>query len=909
MQRLLLIFLCVAGFGLLNAQTVLEDFEGGTADLPWNAYEGSFAVIDNPVDTLNTTTPNSTSNTSESVGSYTKGEVAYSYFVAELTDTLDLSTDNQFSIQVYASAPTSFILKLERRDSPGTGQSIEETVNIPTAGVWRTYTFDFSDGAGLDSLNNIILFFDPGTEMSTGTYLFDNLTVSPAGDCAGTATDPTVLDDFECQRNATYGIGYDDLEVVANPDPTGINTSATVVKYTDRDGPFHALVIDYDDPVDLATNNYLCMKVWAPVTGDLLFKLEGGTIYEQRVPITQTGTWVEVCADLSPRIGAGNTRIVFFFNAGVEDAAGDVYYIDDITLTPPPPAEAIEDFEDGPRLSWTTAGGNNGTFNGAIANPDMNGNTSANVGSYTRGSAPFAALNATLVGGLDLTGAPQLNLDVWAPAANTEVTLQLDSPIAGRVNATATVTAANTWETLSFTFAGSESVTDFTSVTILFAPNTTGTGTYYFDNLTQGLATVDPCADVEIDPSVLDDFECQRNANYTTGSEFLSVVANPAGGTGSANKSPTVGAFADQAGAFNSLVIDFGEEIDLSINDQLYADIWAPVAGRILFKLEGGTGAAVEIFQDIPSVGAWNTYTVDLSPYAGMGYSRLVMFFGAGTNNTTPNTYYIDNLRLGLPAYDMSCVATFESDALSFPAGSYFENGEYTDNGLIIVENPDKSGINTSDNVALFEEAADGSQPWAGLALDLNAPITLSAGNKSATMKVWMPMESSVAFKLERGDMEPTTTGDIVAAYTTPGEWQELSFDLTPALDGATYERITLIFNNTEIPDENMTYYFDDIALGGADCNDATGIFTPITVDKLRVYPNPMNDQLTIENPNGAVHFTLTNMLGQQVKELRADGARTQVEWNVGDLRVGTYLLTAQDAEGRLVARSVVLKR
>ncbi len=904
MQRLLLLFLCIAGFGLLSAQVVLEDFEGGTPDLPWIAYEGTFAgAVANPVDT--------TTNTSAFVGAYTKADsTAYSYFVAELAEPLDLSVNNRFSIQIYAGAPTQLLLKLEK---PGGGQFIERTVNIATANVWRTYTFDFSAAAELDSLSNLILFFDPGVALSTDTYLFDNLIASPAGPCAGTVADPTIIDDFECQRNATYGAEFDSLVVIANPYQTGINTSDSVGQYTDGEGPYVALVVDYNAPLDLSVNNYVCMKVWAPVAGQLVFKLEGGTSVpiELGIPITegQTEQWIEVCADFSG-VSTGNFRkIALFFNFAVESTSGDVYYIDDITRTPAPPAEAIEDFEDGASLNWNTAAGNNGTFNGAIANPDMNGNDSETVGSYTRGSALFAALNANLTNGIDLTGAPQLNLDVWAPVAGTTVTLQLVSPTQGPKSANATVTGASTWETLSFNFADFEDVTDFESLTLLFAPNTTGTGTYYFDNLTAGSSTVDACVDVMVDLTYLDDFECQRNATYAGGSEFLSVIRNPDAATGSGNLSTMVGAFADQPGEYNSLVIDYGMPIDLSLNNQLSVQIWAPVAGDILFKLEGGTGADLEVRVPVTTVMEWNTYTADFSGAAGAGYTRLVLFFGAGTNNTAANTYYFDNLRLARAAYTSGCVSTFDNVDYSVVNWTGFENGSLNDASFAVVDNPMMSDANPSELVGSFTEAADGTFAYAGIAAVLDAPVALPTGMKTISAKVYSSVAQTFVMKLEGELGGGDNTTDLAAEYTTPGEWQTLTFDASQVADGSRYGRLVIIPNITVTPSADLVTYFDDISVGGGDCENLTGLFEPITIDALRVYPNPINSQLTIENPAEAVRFVLTNMLGQQVRELKVDGAQTQVQWELESLERGAYLLTAQDRAGRMVARSMVVKR
>jgi hypothetical protein len=478
MQKQLLFLFAMLCFGSLSAQVVLEDFEGGTADLVWEAFEG---VYDGPV--MNTA--DTLLNTSEWAGQYTKaGDRAFSFFRGRLdtmtTPTpLDLSVNNQFSIQINAGAATQLLLKLE-----GGGNNIERTVNIATADVWRTYTFDFSDAAGFTGLTDIILFFDPGVEASADTYLFDNIIASPAGDCAGTVVDPTIIDDFECQRNASYGVpGFDDISVVANPDASGINTSESVARYTDQEGGFHALVINYNSAIDLSTNNQVCMKVWAPVTGNLLFKLEGGVspAFETGVLVEETETWVEICADFSSQSNANHTRMVFFLNAG-EDGTDDIYYLDDITITPPPPAAALEDFEDGANLSWMPLNDDNalhGTFTGPIANPDATGvNESPNIGSYTRGTSMFSTLTAVLPDGIDLSTSPQLNLDVWAPAGATKVTLQLRSAIEGAKAAEADITATESWQTLSFNFEAFADVTDFEAVNSLFDPETAGPGLY-----------------------------------------------------------------------------------------------------------------------------------------------------------------------------------------------------------------------------------------------------------------------------------------------------------------------------------------------------------------------------------------------------------------------------------------------
>ncbi|OAV42680.1 T9SS type A sorting domain-containing protein [Lewinella sp. 4G2] len=898
MHKLLLLLALVFGAVAVNAQVVLETFEDGGPDLTWTAVDGIFdGSVTNPND--------STSNPSAFVGSYTKaGTTGFSLFFADLAEPLDLSVNNEFSIQVNAGAATQLLMKLE-----GGGESIERMVNIPLADQWRTYTFDFSAAAGFTGINRIVLFFDPGVEESADTYLFDNITANPAGRCAGTVADPIILDNFECQRNVSYSVGFDDVVVIDNPDASGINTSPQVGQYTDRDGGFNALIIDYNDGIDLSVNNRFCMKVWAPVAGEILLKLEGGVsppFEAPRVAIAEDEimTWVEVCGDFSSQAAADHENLVLFFNVGVDEAAGDIYYIDDLTLAPAPPAQALEDFEDGALLGWAPLNNNtalHGTFNGPIPNPDMEGNSSANVGSYVRGSSNFSTLTAFLLDGLDLSANPQLNLDVWAPEGASSVTLQLRSAIDGPRSISANIKDPMTWQTLSFNFEEFADVEDFGSISILFDPETTGTGLYYFDNLVQGQSTVDACADVPLDDTILDNFECQRNANYTVGT--VNAINNP--DLTPANTSTGVGEFVDPPGAFNALVVDFGAPIDLSLNNRFQAKIWAPVEGQILFKLEGGTAGDVETFVDIPATMEWVDYEIDFSASEGGGYTRLVMFFGAGTDNAAPNTYFLDDLQFARAPYVNDCVVTFEEEDLTITSWQYFANGMLEGNDFIISDNPRVGPGNPSAKVGTFEKAADG-EFFAGMFADSRAPVVFMAGNKFVKMKVLMDVAGEVVFKLEGGPEEMPQSGDIIAMYTTPNEWQELTFDMSVLPDDTRYDRFVLILNSAVVA-ENATYFFDDIVVGDAACG-TVGLFNPVNFENISVYPNPVNEILNIDNGAGANTFELINMTGQRVRTLTVDQARTQVQWNVADVPRGTYVLTARNANGLLVARTRIVR-
>ena len=247
-------WLVVCSLTLISGQTVLEDFENG-ASLPWNGSfgDGVFTVVENPA-VMDTLQDPLMINRSDSCGSYMKEEgKAFSLLIAVMDNPMDLSTNNKFKLQVNAPVATSLLFKLE-----GDGEALEVRQNISVTGRWIEYSFDCSAAASFTTINKIILFFDPGNGPSSDTYLFDNLTVEAADECAGTMSIAGIFDDFECQRNITYGNpGYLDIVAIDNPDASGINTSSKVGQYTDTGGTFHALVMDFGGPIPLEERSLL----------------------------------------------------------------------------------------------------------------------------------------------------------------------------------------------------------------------------------------------------------------------------------------------------------------------------------------------------------------------------------------------------------------------------------------------------------------------------------------------------------------------------------------------------------------------------------------------------------------------------------------------------------------------------
>jgi len=129
--------------------------------------------------------------------------------------------------------------------------------------------------------------------------------------------------------------------VIANPDASGINTSANVTEFlrTEDGGDFGGGFTDPPTPLDLTTNNEICLKVWAPEPTQLLMKLEGGVNgapnWELLKQIDDVQQWVEVCYNTMGQAAEGQVynRLTLFFDFENAPPSDRTYYIDDVVTT------------------------------------------------------------------------------------------------------------------------------------------------------------------------------------------------------------------------------------------------------------------------------------------------------------------------------------------------------------------------------------------------------------------------------------------------------------------------------------------------------------------------------------------------------------------------------------------------
>ncbi|WP_378177278.1 hypothetical protein [Aquimarina sp. SS2-1] len=601
-------------------------------------------------------------NTSRFVGKYLDGIAADDALTFNFSG-IDLSTNGVFKMIIKSSVAAEVKVIL----SGGSSDPIEAITVLNGENTWAVYEFNFSNEDSGD-YSMVRIFFNEGiTSDGTDLFYLDNLvfdvSVFAPDPCEGVTEDPSVINDFDCQENYEFGTPDDPVvEKIPNPDPSGSNTSTFVGSYIDNgQEPFDALIIEFGQPIDLSLTPQFSIQVWAPMQGNIIAKLEGGTAIERSVQVQNVREWQQHTFDFSDALNAGNTTLVLFFNAGATNGTTeDVYYIDDLKfINIPDPCEGvvpdlsiISDFE----CQQNVMLGLDPMVDAApvVDNPEIDPqNSSVSVGQYTDdGTDRFDALIINFEDPIDLSVNSVFNIKVYS-----ERQMPLTAKLEGGtpVELSTTVDVINEWKNYTFDFGGAIGNGN-TQLTIFFnagQADGTITDTYYIDDLrfTSQECPVEQldCSTVMTDLSIINDFDCQQNMQIGLTEQSVPVVANP--NISCENRSPNVGEYiANGTEAFDALITDFGTAIDLSVENQLQLKILTERAVPLVAKIEGGTQPYETPPITIDTVGEWATYTFDLSPGAGNGNTTLVLFFNfAQADGTTTDLYYLDDIRFVAP--------------------------------------------------------------------------------------------------------------------------------------------------------------------------------------------------------------------------------------------------------------------
>ncbi|MEY4289973.1 MAG: hypothetical protein RLZZ30_2061 [Bacteroidota bacterium] len=232
-------------------------------------------------------------------------------------------------------------------------------------------------------------------------------------------------------------VGNPPLEIVGNPDQTGINTSSRAAKFTALQGGMPYAGVESAHALDLGTftlnaNNCIVkIMVYKPVISNVGIKFAtaaGASTGELLVANTLINQWEELTFDFTPILGLpSSTGIdqVIIFPDFQNRTSTNICYFDNITfgvqgpplatpMTPAPnPTFSANDvismfsnvYTDVPVNTWQTA-----WSQGSLSDIQIQGNDTKK---YT--GLNFVGVETTGSNLLDVTNMTHLYLDVWTP--------------------------------------------------------------------------------------------------------------------------------------------------------------------------------------------------------------------------------------------------------------------------------------------------------------------------------------------------------------------------------------------------------------------------------------------------------------------------------------------------------------
>ncbi len=721
-----------------------------------------------------------------------------------------------------------------------------------------------------------------------------------------------VYNDFDGNQNDEFTGWPNAPVIVANPDASGINTSANVAQW-DRSGEQWAHVwTELDGKIDFSTGSSFSLKIWSPKACDVLLKLEdkanSGTFTEVSQSIANANEWVELTFDFSGAASGTYDKVIIFMDFAATEE--NTFYFDDVTGPEyvsggtPSAAHVYNNFDD----MQNDALGGWPAEPVIIANPDVSGiNTSANVAQWDRPEEQWSHLFMQVPGMLDFSTGDIFYLKIWSPIP-CDVLFKLESSIDPNtfVEVSQTLSVANEWTELSFAFTGAASDT-YDKIVIFPDFSSTTANTFYLDDI-QGPAYSGAPAPKPLEArDIQDNFE---NDGYSTIMDWkfqdpemldITIVEDPTNAENHVMDYARSGNFEWTNAQF---VLNF--RMDLSERNVFETRAYFPstndygdqltktLAIKLQNSLLGGDAwtTQTEIKLEVTDLDQWVDLVFDFSAIAdSVNYDQVVVQFG-GEGHTVPGTFYLDDFKLMGGAGPKPLLATdvqdnFEDDGYSTMHGWKFQDPEMLD--ITVVEDP----VNAGNHVVDY--ARSGNFEWANAQVIIDHRMDLSERNRFE-MKVYFPstnnydeqLTPTAALKLQNslmGGMAWSTQTEIKLEVTEFDAWVTLTFDFSAIADSVNYDQIVVQFGGEGhfVPAQ---FYFDDIVLLGA-----TSI-AEYDVQEFSVYPNPAKDRIILGQEFSEIR--IYDISGKEVMNVN----QPKGTLNVVELRSGMYIIRASGTEG-----------
>ena len=436
-------------------------------------------------------------NNSSTVGQSVKfnGAEVWAGSFLTIDEPVDFSSLNNIAVDVWTSEIGEVVkLKLENSANPDINTEVDMTTTVNQG--WETLIYDFSASDLSQDYDRVVIFFDFGNVGDDTSYYFDNIRLSlPA------VSNFTTVEDFQGDTPGNFSFGgVEGVQLVSNPNPSGTNTTSTVMQFTKTDGAevWGGMGFAVDGIINFNGTNQIKINSYAPEAGKVVkVKLEtvegnvDGLTYEFDMTTTVANQWEVLTYDFSAAPDLDYVSFIVFYDFGNQSAG--VYHFDEIQvglgeyIPTQAPTIAIEDFE-GDLPGNFSFGGVEGVQ--IVENPNSSGtNTTANVMQCTKteGSEVWGGMGISVDPiNFSSAGMNQIQIQSYSPEVGKVIKVKLET-IEGNVDGLTyefdmTTTVANQWETLTYDFSLAPDL-DYVSFIVFYDFGNTGEGVYHFDEI------------------------------------------------------------------------------------------------------------------------------------------------------------------------------------------------------------------------------------------------------------------------------------------------------------------------------------------------------------------------------------------------------------------------------------------
>jgi hypothetical protein len=257
-------------------------------------------------------------------------------------------------------------------------------------------------------------------------------------------------------------------------------------------------------------------------------------------------------------------------------------------------------------------------------------------------------------------------------------------------------------------------------------------------------------------------------------------------------------------------------------------------------------------------------------------------------------------------------IADFEDDTWGSLTPHVMGCGDYDNDALhpvdetfMIIDNPDKSGINTSDKVLKFNrwglDASPDAQAYGGFWAQCSPPVNTTE-TKYVHCMVWKPMVSPLKFKLEGAtQVEVFSTNE----QTETNSWQDMVFNFSELAD-ADYGVVALMpdFQDPFETAETVDIYIDNIVIN-SNPNPISGIWDNKAETEISMYPNPFTTSININLTREMNSIVISNVMGQQLYKIE-NVAKGPINIDASTLKSGVYIITLTDTNNKTTSAKLL---